>query len=159
MLIDNRRDQVSARPLNEDLGNSQRQLPIGGEMGSKGGVHFRVWAPERRHVSLVLESGPGSPGRISLEPDPQQHGYHAVLSTEASAGALYRYQLDDDPMHYPDPASRFQPDGPHGPSQVIDSHAFPWTDQHWRGATREGQIIYEMHVGTFTDRKSTRLNS
>jgi maltooligosyltrehalose trehalohydrolase len=141
---------LAARPLNEDLASSPRRFPIGAEVGSEGGVHFRVWAPERRHVYLVLEAGPGSPGRIALDPDPQQEGYHVGLSTEASAGTLYRYELDDEPAHYPDPASRFQPDGPHGPSQIIDPHAFPWTDQQWRGATREGQIIYEMHVGTFT---------
>ncbi|HSG39093.1 MAG TPA: malto-oligosyltrehalose trehalohydrolase, partial [Thermoanaerobaculia bacterium] len=51
---------------------------------------------------------------------------------------------------FPDPASRFQPEGPHGPSQVVDPSTFQWTDRDWRGVTREGQVIYEMHVGTFT---------
>ncbi len=141
---------MAGTQVSEDATSSRRQLPIGAEIKADGGVHFRVWAPERRQVNLVIESGPGSPGLIALAPDPHQEGYHTAFSTEASAGTLYRYELDDDPFHYPDPASRFQPDGPHGPSQVVDPGAFPWTDQQWRGATREGQIIYEMHVGTFT---------
>src|SRR5262249_30957418 len=57
-----------------------------------------------------------------------------------------RYRLDE----FPDPASRFQPDGPHGPSQVIDPFAFQWTDEAWKGVGLEGQILYEMHIGTFT---------
>src|SRR5262249_43740293 len=65
-------------------------------------------------------------------------------------GSLYRYLLDRGPTPYPDPASRFQPDGPHGPSQVIDPSAFRWTDGAWRGRGRDGQILYELHVGTFT---------
>ena len=66
------------------------------------------------------------------------------------AGTLYRYRLDGGDTPFPDPASRFQPQGPHGPSQVIDPGAFTWTDEAWRGCGLEGQIIYEMHIGTFT---------
>ena len=65
------------------------------------------------------------------------------------AGTRYRFRLDGSQL-YPDPASRFQPDGPHGPSQVIDPNAFSWTDGNWKGCDPEGQIIYEMHIGTFT---------
>jgi maltooligosyltrehalose trehalohydrolase len=68
----------------------------------------------------------------------------------ARAGTLYRFRLDKGTESYPDVASRFQPDGPHGPSQVIDPGAFQWHDQHWRGVPLEGQVMYEMHVGTFT---------
>ena len=53
----------------------------------------------------------------------------------------------------PDPASRYQPDGPHGPSAIVDPAAFRWTDSGWRGVRRDGQVIYEMHVGTFTPRR------
>jgi maltooligosyltrehalose trehalohydrolase len=141
---------VAAPPLNEGLGTAKRQFPIGAESLGEGGVHFRVWAPQRKIVCVVLESGPGAPGLIPLEPDPEDQAFHFGFSDQASTDTLYRYQLDDDPIHYPDPASRYQPDGPHGPSQVINPQAFRWTDQQWRGATREGQIIYEMHVGTFS---------
>jgi maltooligosyltrehalose trehalohydrolase len=60
----------------------------------------------------------------------------------------YRYKLGD--ALYPDPASRFQPEGPHGPSQVVDPSAFAWTDGAWKGPAAEGRVIYEMHIGTFT---------
>ena len=68
----------------------------------------------------------------------------------AGAGTLYRYRLDDSRDLLPDPASRFQPHGPHGPSQIIDPAQFAWTDQAWPGVCLEGQVIYEMHLGTFT---------
>ena len=58
--------------------------------------------------------------------------------------------LDDDDHPLPDPASRFQPEGPHGPSEVVDAAAFRWTDGDWRGRPARGQVIYELHVGTFT---------
>jgi maltooligosyltrehalose trehalohydrolase len=75
-------------------------------------------------------------------------GYFSGLVAEARAGTRYRYKLGDG--LYPDPASRFQPEGPHGPSQVIDPAAFTWTDGAWSGPAAEGRVIYEMHVGTFT---------
>ncbi|MGD0910162.1 MAG: malto-oligosyltrehalose trehalohydrolase [Candidatus Acidiferrales bacterium] len=140
---------MAAGPLNYPE-TSKRQLPIGAETGVEGGVHFRVWAPQRGQVRAMLESGPGSPAVVSLEREPGDEGYHSAFSPQASAGTIYRYELDNDSLHYPDPASRYQPDGPHGPSQIVDPRAFSWTDQNWRGATREGQIIYEMHIGTFT---------
>src|SRR5262249_61530593 len=56
----------------------------------------------------------------------------------------------DGPDSYPDPASRFQPEGPHGPSQLIDPGRFAWTDRAWKGVALAGQIIYEIHIGTFT---------
>jgi maltooligosyltrehalose trehalohydrolase len=62
----------------------------------------------------------------------------------------YRFRLDADSTHYPDPISRFQPQGPHGPSEVVDPRTFSWSDHAWPGVAREGQVIYEMHIGTFT---------
>jgi len=118
-----------------------------------GGVHFRVWASQRQHVEVVLEGGPGyRPGTepISVALAPEGDGYFSGLVPEASAGTLYRYRLDGGTETYPDAASRFQPHGPHGPSQVIDPEAFQWHDQDWRGVSLEGQVLYEMHVGTFT---------
>jgi maltooligosyltrehalose trehalohydrolase len=66
------------------------------------------------------------------------------------AGALYAYSLEGSETLYPDPASRFQPYGPHGPSQVVDPREFRWTDKKWRGLRLRGQVFYELHVGTFT---------
>ncbi|HZZ91803.1 MAG TPA: malto-oligosyltrehalose trehalohydrolase [Usitatibacter sp.] len=129
-----------------------RRLPVGAELQPAGGVHFRVWAPHRKDVDVVLEgphavdSGPGV-SRHRLQPEPG--GYHSGLVTEARAGSLYRYRLDEGES-FPDPASRFQPEGPHGPSQVVDPGAYAWSDGAWRGAALPGQVIYEMHAGTFT---------
>jgi len=68
----------------------------------------------------------------------------------AGTGGRYAFKLDDDEKLYPDPASRFQPEGPHGPSQIVDPGTFRWSDQSWTGATIRGQVAYEMHIGTFT---------
>jgi maltooligosyltrehalose trehalohydrolase len=77
-------------------------------------------------------------------------GYFSGFHPSATAGTLYRFQLDDEQTRLPDPVSRFQPDGPHGASAVVDPAAFSWTDSEWPGIKLEGQVLYEMHVGTFT---------
>jgi maltooligosyltrehalose trehalohydrolase len=89
----------------------------------------------------------GDRGEVALAPE--AGGYFSRLVAGAGDGALYRYRLDGGGA-YPDPASRFQPEGPHGPSQVVDPERFRWTDAGWKGAGREGQVVYEMHIGTFT---------
>src|SRR6185436_10681199 len=106
----------------------QRRLPQGAEVMAAGGVHFRVWAPRRQRVAVVLESGE----RTQLDLHPEGNGYFSALVAAAKDGSRYRYQLDDDTKGYPDPASRFQPEGPHGPSQVVDPRNFRWTDTPWR---------------------------
>src|SRR5271165_5684034 len=121
-----------------------RRLAIGAEVSSSG-VHFRVWAPKRKTIEAVLG---GPRGRaVTLKPDGA--GYFAGLADEAANGTLYKYRLDGD-EECPDPASRFQPNGPHGWSQVVDPRSFQWSDKDWPGLRIEGQVIYEMHVGTFT---------
>src|SRR5689334_10578951 len=111
------------------------------------GVRFRIWAPGRTKAQLLLESGPGSPAEVELEP---ADGYFNVIVPDAGRGTRYRFRLDG-AGPFPDPASRFQPDGPHGASEVIDPDVFAWTDREWKGVQLAGQIVYEMHVGTFTD--------
>jgi maltooligosyltrehalose trehalohydrolase len=108
------------------------------------GVHFRVWAPASKAVSVQFESP--SPAPAELEPEPG--GYFSGLVPDAAPGMLYKFQLNAGV--FPDPASRFQPQGPQGPSQIVDPRAFKWTDAKWKGVSREGQVIYEMHIGTFT---------
>lgn len=130
-----------------------RRFPVGAEVLPRGGVHFRVWASKRHRVGVVLEGGPGhrpEAASVAVALEPEGTGYFSGLVTDATTGTLYRYRLDGETELYADPASRFQPEGPHGPSQVIDPHIFPWHDQHWRGVPLAGQVLYEMHLGTFT---------
>ncbi len=121
-----------------------RRLPVGAE-ASPAGVHFRVWAPRRKQVEVVLEHN--TPQVIALQRE--DSGYFSGLAANVRAGVRYKYRLDGGEQ-FPDPASRFQPEGPHNSSQVIDPGEFQWSDQKWPGIRLKGQVIYEMHVGTFT---------
>ena len=126
-----------------------RRLPVGAEVQpGKRGVHFRVWAPRSRFVAVRLGKDHAELETTSIELEPEENGYFSGLVAEASAGMLYKFQLDSG--MFPDPVSRFQPEGPHGPSMIIDPSGFKWSDQKWKGLKRAGQVIYEMHVGTFT---------
>ncbi|MBV9157491.1 MAG: malto-oligosyltrehalose trehalohydrolase, partial [Acidobacteriaceae bacterium] len=121
-----------------------RKTSVGAEVipGAKG-THFRVWAPERKSVEVVFEDQ-RPPIRLTAE----GNGYFSGLVEKAGSGIRYKYALGGET--YPDPASRFQPTGPHGYSEVIDPSSFAWSDQAWPGARLEGQVIYELHIGTFT---------
>jgi maltooligosyltrehalose trehalohydrolase len=149
-----------------------RRLPIGAEPVS-GGTHFRVWAPRRKSVEVVLEgngpnppspfpAGEGGPDESGSPPSsgeglgeravpltPESDGYFSGFLPGVGAGARYRYRLDGGPS-FPDPASRRQPAGPHGPSEVVDPSTFAWTDAGWPGTRLAGLVISELHVGTFT---------
>ncbi len=120
-----------------------RRLPIGAECSTDDAVHFRVWAPRRSRVHVLLDD------RAPVELSAELGGYFSGSIPNARAGALYRYRLDGRDA-FPDPASRFQPDGPHGPSQVIDPSIFEWTDAGWLGPRLDRAVLYELHVGTFT---------
>lgn len=137
----------SANDVRDGIGvTGERRLPVGAELRRDGGVHFRVWAPKRRRVAVVVESARGTEEH-PLEAE--ENGYHSAL-VPAGAESRYRFRLDGEKRLLPDPASRFQPEGPHGPSAVVDPTRFRWSDAGWRGVPREGQTIYEMHIGTFT---------
>ena len=122
--------------------NIKRRYPIGAELIGDGRVHFRVWAPRARQLEVAIE---GKLYWLEREPD----GYFSGAA-EANPGTLYRFRVNGEENSYPDPASRFQPEGPHGPSCVVDPAQFRWTDTAWKGIGMPGQIIYEMHIGTFT---------
>jgi maltooligosyltrehalose trehalohydrolase len=112
-----------------------------------GGTHFRVWAPKSATVKVRLEDPAiGASNQFELAPEPD--GYFSGHVSQARPGMRYRYVLDSG--RFPDPASRFQPDGTHGSSQIIDPSTFIWTDRDWAGVRRSGQVIYELHIGTFT---------
>lgn len=122
----------------------ERRLAAGAEV-VPGGVHFRVWAPARRSVEVQVEGD--RPAWHPLAPEPG--GWFSGRVDGLGDGARYRYRLDGAEA-YPDPASRCQPEGPHGPSQVVDPGRFAWSDAAWPGLAPEGQVLYELHVGTFT---------
>jgi maltooligosyltrehalose trehalohydrolase len=121
-----------------------RRIPCGVEV-SAGGAHARVWAPRVARLELVLAID--TTARWTLEPEGD--GVHAAHIPGLRAGDRYWLLLDGE-RRRPDPCSRFQPEGPHGPSQVVDPTTFAWSDGDWRGVTADGQVLYEMHIGTFT---------
>jgi maltooligosyltrehalose trehalohydrolase len=117
------------------------------------GVYFRVWAPEAERVDLVVFDAAGEPStREGAQPHAlrrQEAGYFAATVAGLGAGTRYKFRVDGEGP-YPDPASRFQPDGPHGPSAVVDSAKYAWQDADWPGVRMHGQVIYELHIGTFS---------
>ena len=128
--------------------DSMRRYVIGAEPQPSGGTAFRVWAPgkERLHLVLLDESG-GERAEVEMLRDGD--GYF-VACAKCSVGDLYGFRINRQAALLPDPASRFQPRGPTGPSQVVDPRSFRWSDAGWKGVSRENQVLYEMHVGTFT---------
>lgn len=122
---------------------ARRRLPIGAELQPGGGVEFRVWAPKCGQVEVLLRDDSG-PTPLQAE----DNGYYSGKVPHATASSRYWYVVGG--QRLPDPASRFQPEGPHGPSQVVDPTTFRWSDQGWHGCQLLGQVIYELHIGTFS---------
>lgn len=115
------------------------------------GVHFRVWAPQAHHVEVVFQSGRVHPLT------PQTDGYFIVVLPGIEPGTRYKYRIDDrDPV--PDPGSSFQPEGPHGWSEFIDHYSYRWnpTETIRAGPHLKEQVIYEIHVGAFTQEGTFR---
>jgi maltooligosyltrehalose trehalohydrolase len=125
--------------------STDRRLPAGAELLDNSRVHVRVWAPSCARVEVVRTSD-SERWRLDREPD----GYHSSAISGLADGDRYWLSLDGGPLR-PDPCSRFQPEGPHGPSQIVDPRRYMWTDRDWNGVRRHsGHVLYEMHVGTFT---------
>ncbi|HSC29045.1 MAG TPA: alpha-amylase family glycosyl hydrolase, partial [Vicinamibacterales bacterium] len=116
-----------------------------GALRVDGGVRFRTVAPEGTDLRLVLQGGPMSGDYEMVEVG---GGIFDLLIPDVGAGQRYGYRLGGSDL-LPDPASRFQPDGVHGPSEVVDPGAFAWHDRGWRGVPAHGLVIYELHIGTF----------
>ncbi len=125
---------------------SAHPLPFGAEVRTDGRVCFRLWAPAATRVELCLEEDGGE----SLLPlVGESGGWFGLVTDRATAGSRYRYRIDGG-LRVPDPASRFQPEDVHGPSQVIDPQRWQWSDAAWRGRPWEEAVVYELHVGTFS---------
>jgi len=123
-------------------------MPVGAEVQTDGSVHFRLWAPRRREVEVgLLEAGQSMREahfqRLEAEPD----GYFSG-QVAARGGSRYVYRLDGETL-VADPASRFQPEGSLGPSEVIDPTTFAWAHPA-PSISPKGQVLYELHIGTFT---------
>jgi maltooligosyltrehalose trehalohydrolase len=121
-----------------------RLYPVGAEI-TEAGVSFRIWAPHENSVKIIINNQPQH-----FKMNAEGNGFHSVTVPTVGAGDLYQFKLNNDKTLYPDPASRFQPEGPHGPSMIIDPSSFSWTDELWMGIPSGNKVIYEMHVGTFT---------
>ncbi|MHB8057759.1 MAG: malto-oligosyltrehalose trehalohydrolase [Desulfuromonadaceae bacterium] len=119
-------------------------LDIGSTPLPDGSTRFRVWGPRAQRIDVIM---PGS-GRTPVPLTPEGDGYFSGTASGIGDGDRYSYLLDET-LERPDPASRSQPDGVHGPSQVVDP-AFAWSDSRWRGIALEEYIFYELHVGSFT---------
>ena len=119
-------------------------LPLGGDVRTDGSASFVVWTPAAGSVLLRLHTDP--PRTVELLSEP--HGYHSAIVPDVPAGTRYTFELPDG-SELPDPASRFQPDGVHGPSELT-AVEFPWQTDEWRAPQLRDLVIYEMHIGTFT---------
>ena len=113
-------------------------------------TRFRVWAPLAKRVKLKIVHRDGARESVldwhRMRPDGD--GFFSI-EIKAAAGTLYRYKIDENPGR-PDPRSRFQPFGVHGPSQVVDSDTYQWQDNDWQGVSKRDLVIYELHLGSFT---------
>ena len=126
----------------------KRRYPIGAELIDENQTHFRVWAPKARKIDVVLQGA--TEAKLKFYPLTAESGGYFSGAANVGSGARYRFRVNGAENFYPDPASRFQPDGPHGPSLIVDPTKFQWTDRDWTGLKLKGQIFYEMHIGTFT---------
>lgn len=127
-----------------------RQLPAEARLGatpiSDSRTEFSVWAPRRNRVDVQFEAGDDT---LLHQLTPRGDGFFQGFVDGAGPGTRYAFRLDSS-LTRPDPASRFQPDGVHGPSQVVDPRAYQWNDESWKGVPKSDLVIYELHVGTFT---------
>ncbi|HEX9534801.1 MAG TPA: malto-oligosyltrehalose trehalohydrolase, partial [Stellaceae bacterium] len=118
------------------------RMPFGVELQADGRVRFRLWAPPHRNIQIELD---GATAAMQLVGE----GWHELVTDRARAGTRYRFMLPDG-LRVPDPASRYQPEDVHGPSEVVDPGAYVWRDAGWSGRPWEQAVVYELHIGTFT---------
>lgn len=119
-------------------------MKLGANYLGNGNCQFTVWAPAHEQVAVQVIS----PENRVIPMQKDEKGYFHVLAEDIQPGTLYFYKIAD--ADRPDPASHYQPQGVHGPSEVIDSNTITWTDEQWSAIPLEEMLIYELHVGTFT---------
>jgi len=137
---------MSESPIDPHTHHHAHCLPFSAQLfgasGTKPCTRFRFWAPSCKSVQVVVENGPAQGAHRMT---PAANGWFEA-TVETGAGTLYRYQLDGG-QKVPDPASRFQPQDVHGPSEVIDPRAYRWEHTDWHGRPWEETVLYELHVG------------
>jgi len=125
----------------------RHEMPFGAQLSASGEVRFQLWAPAARSVELVLCDASGS-ALHNAAMERLDGGWFALVTGAAGVGSLYRYRIDG-AHEVPDPAARCNPQGVHGPSEVIDPLAYAWDDAAWRAPPWHETSLYELHVGTF----------
>jgi maltooligosyltrehalose trehalohydrolase len=138
-------DQVVSRGVQRE-----HHMDFGAELAAFGAVRFRLWAPAAEMIALEVE---GEQDALSLQPC--AGGWHELVTPRAHPGTRYRFVLPDG-TRVPDPASRYQPEDVNGPSEVMDPKSYIWGDVEWRGRPWSQAVIYELHVGTFTEEGTFR---
>jgi 1,4-alpha-glucan branching enzyme/maltooligosyltrehalose trehalohydrolase len=121
-------------------------MPFGARLREGGGATFRLWAPAAERAELAIEGAGAAPRLLAASADAK--GWWECTVPEAAAGMPYRWKINGELM-VPDPASRHNPEGPHGPSVLVDPAQFEW-DETWTGRPWAETVLYELHVGTFT---------
>src|SRR5829696_7851106 len=139
-------EQFSTKEYGRPTADGHWELSCGATVLPEGRVRFRIWAPRVPRMRVRVQCLPDG-----YDAEMQRHadGRHTVTLVDVGPGSRYYFVLDDGPAR-PDPVSRSQPVGVHGPSEVIDPDAFRWTDQAWGGPALKDVLLYELHVGTFT---------
>ncbi len=123
-------------------GTALRRFEYGATPLPDGGVQFRVWAPEAANLAIQLgQRAPAAMTRMGED--------FELIVRDARPGDLYSFIFSDGRVR-PDPVSRSQPYGVHGPSEVVDANGFRWSDQNWKGIPLSDYVFYELHIGTFT---------
>ena len=125
-----------------------RTLPFGAQLTGLTRAQFRFWAPSVEHVQLEIDT------QTPLEMTPSGGGWFEI-EADCQAGDLYRFRVSDD-LAVPDPASRFQPDGVHGYSEIVCPTRFEWQHPDWQGRPWEETVLYELHVGAYGDGRGYR---
>src|SRR4051812_7163161 len=119
------------------------RMPFGAELRPDGTVRLRLWAPSHANIQVELD------GAEPIPMLPVERGWHELVIGGVAAGTRYCFVLADG-LKVPDPASRYQPEDVHGPSEVVDPSTYAWRDTGWRGRPWHEAVIYELHIGAFT---------
>ncbi len=118
-----------------------------GPRPEENGTQFRMWAPQVQSLEVVLYIRDGTKKFYPM--DREGDAIFTCFLEGVGEGARYKFRLNGE-HEFPDPASPFQPEGVHGPSEVMNPASYSWSDDKWQGIALDKVILYELHIGTFT---------